>query len=188
MKGKFLLSVLTLIFPVSLAAQVTTPAADTPIPFQRYEVFAGADYISANQVKNSSALVGFNVGADAKLVKWFGGEVDFGDFVYSTSKLVSPTTTTFMAGPQFFIPSDKITGFVHILFGGEHTSNANIKPNISFAYAVGGGVEYALSNRFSVRVSGDAILSATTQDPNNLGNSPHTYSNGRASGGVAYHF
>lgn len=188
MKGKFLLSVLTLIFPASLAAQVTTPPADAPIPFQRYEVFAGADYISANQVKNSSALVGFNVGADAKLVKWFGGEIDFGDFVYSTSSLAAPRTTTLMAGPQFFIPSDKITGFIHVLFGGEHNSNAGIKPDISFAYALGGGVEYALSNHLSVRVSGDAILSATTQDPNNLGFSPHTYSNGRASGGVAYHF
>ena len=189
MKGKLFLSLLALCSPLSLAAQVATPAAaDTPVPFQRYEVFAGADYISANQVKGSSALVGFNVGADAKLSKWFGGEVDFGDYPSSSGKLASPTVTTFLAGPQLFIPSDSITGFFHVLFGGQHTGNAGVKPDIAFAYAIGGGVEYAFSKRLSFRASGDAILAASVQDPNNQGFSPHTRSNGRAMGGIAYHF
>jgi len=65
-KGKFLLSVFALVLPVSLAAQVAKPTtAAEANTFQRYEVFAGAAYSSANQVKGSSALVARNVGVDA---------------------------------------------------------------------------------------------------------------------------
>jgi hypothetical protein len=188
-KGKFFLSVLALFLPVSLAAQVkpTTPA-DTSSGLSRYEIFAGADYISANQVKSSSALIGFNAGGSAKLAKWFGGVVDFGDYPASHGALVAPTVTTFLAGPEFYIPSGSLTGFVHVMFGGEHTSNASVKPDVAYAYAFGGGVEWAFAKKLSLRLSGDAILAATVQDQDNLGYSPHTRTNGRASAGIAYHF
>jgi hypothetical protein len=186
-KGTFFLSVLALL-PMSLAGQVAKPAsADTAPEYARYEVFAGADYTSANQVKSSSALIGGNVGADAKLRKWFGGVVDFGDYSDSHG-LATPTVTTFLAGPEFYIPSGNLTGFLHVLFGGAHTSNANEKPDISFAYAVGGGFEYTLTKHLAARISGDDILSSFVQDPTNQGFSPHTRSNARASGGIAYRF
>jgi hypothetical protein len=186
-KGTFFLSVFALL-PLSLAAQVAKPAAaDTAPEFTRYEVFAGADYSAANQVKSSSALIGGNVGADAKLKKWFGGVVDFGDYTDSHG-LATPTVTTFLAGPEFYIPSGRLTGFLHVMFGGAHTSNAGVKPDISFAYAVGGGFEYTLTNHWAARVSGDDILSSFVQDPTDQGFSPHTRSNARASGGVAYRF
>ena len=187
MTGKFLLSVFALL-PISLFGQTAKPAAaDTEPEFARYEIFAGADYSSANQVKSSSALVGGNVGADAKLRKWFGGVVDFGDYTDSHG-LVTPTVTTFLAGPEFYIPSDKLTGFLHVMFGGAHTSNAGTTPDISFAYAVGGGFEYQLKRHWAVRISGDDILSSFVQSYGAPGESPHTRSNGRASGGIAYRF
>jgi hypothetical protein len=187
-KGKFFLSVLALFLPVSLSAQVTTPtAADTSSALSRYEVFADADYMGANQVQSSSALIGFDVGGSAKLAKWFGGTVDFGQYSYGHG-LAKPTTDTFLAGPEFYIPSESLTGFFHVLFGGEHTGNASIKPDVSYAYAFGGGVEWAFKKHLSLRLAGDAILSATTQDINNLSYSPHTHSDARASGGIAYHF
>jgi hypothetical protein len=186
-KGKFFLAAFALL-PMSLFGQVAKPAAaDTAPEFARYEIFAGANYSGANQVKSSSALVGFNVGGDAKLRKWFGAVADFGQYGDSHG-LVSPTVTTFLAGPEFYIPSDRITGFLHVMFGGAHTSNAGEKPDISFAYAVGGGFEYTFTRHLAARVSGDAVLSSFVQDPNNLGDSPHTRSNARASGGVAYRF
>jgi hypothetical protein len=186
-KCKFLLSAFALL-PISLFGQVAKPAAaDTAPEFARYEIFAGADYSSANQAKSSSALVGFNVGADAKLKKWFGGVVDFGQYGDSHG-LVTPTVTTFMAGPEFYIPSDRITGFLHVMFGGEHTGNAGETPDISFAYAVGGGIEYALKKHWAVRVSGDDVLSSFVQSYGTPGESPHTRANARASGGVAYRF
>jgi hypothetical protein len=190
-KGKFLLSAFALLLPMSVAGQVARPTTnDAPAPFYRYEVFAGADYMGANQVKSSSALIGGNGGASAKLKPWFGATVDFGDYPASATShgLVKPTVTTFMAGPEFYIPADNLTGFFHVLFGGEHTGNANVTPDISFAYAVGGGFEYKVKKRWALRISGDAILSASVQDPTNEGFSPHTKSDARASAGVAYHF
>jgi hypothetical protein len=190
-KGKFLLSVFAFLLPMSLAAQVAKPAADTAPAFNRYEIFAGVDYSGANQVKSSSALIGGNVGVSAKLVKWFGGTADFGDYgVSATSNgLVKPTVTTFLAGPEFYIPADSLTGFIHVLFGGAHTGGVSgITPDVSFAYAVGGGFEYTVAKHLAVRVSGDDIVSSFQDEGTNVGESAHARSNARASAGVAYRF
>jgi hypothetical protein len=190
MKGKFLLSAFAFLLPMSLAAQVAKPAADTAPAFNRYEVFAGVDYMAANQVKSSSALIGGNGGVSAKLVKWFGGTVDFGDYPASATShgLVKPNVTTFMAGPEFYIPADSITGFFHVLMGGQHTGNVGSRPDIAFAYGVGGGFEYTVKAHWAVRVSGDGIIASTVLDPTNQGFSPHRNVNARASAGVAYRF
>jgi len=191
-KGKFLLSVFAFLLPAALSGQVAKPeAADTANAFSRYEVFAGVDYSGANQVLGASALIGGNVGAEAKLKRWFGGTVDFGEYgVNATSTAhASPTVTTFLAGPEFYIPADNLTGFIHVMFGGAHTGGVGAQPDISFAYAVGGGFEYALSKRLSLRVSGDDIISSFVQETaGQSGFSPHSRSNARASAGVAYRF
>ena len=185
MKGKFLLSVVALLLPVSMMAQTAKPAVAPD--FSRYEAFGGFAYSSANQVKGSSALLGFNLGADAKLKKWFGGTVDFGQY-QASSGVAKPTVTTFLAGPEVYIPADNLTGFFHVMFGGAHTGNVGAKPDIAFAYAVGGGFEYALSNRWAIRASGDGIVSSFVLDPQNLGYSPHSRVNPRATFGIGYHF
>ncbi|WP_263358307.1 outer membrane protein [Acidicapsa ligni] len=196
MKGKFLLLMFTAfasLLPVSLAGQVakpTAPGADTINVFHRYDAFAGVDYSSANQVLGSSALIGFNVGADAKLKPWFGGVVDFGYYgINATSTThASPTMTTVLAGPEVYIPADKLTGFFHVMFGGAHTGNVGTTPNVSFAYAIGGGLSYSLTPRWSARVSGDGILSSFVQAPSGSGESAHMRVNPRATLGVSYSF
>jgi opacity protein-like surface antigen len=191
-KGTFLLSVVAVLLPVSMAGQVAAkPAVDAGPEFSRYEAFAGAAYSSANQVKGSSALIGFNVGAAAKLKKWFGGTIDFGDYLTTATSQthVNPTITTILAGPEFYIPSDRLTGIVHVMFGGSHVGGiTGEKPDISFTYAVGGGFEYTLTKHLSVRVTGDDIVSSFVLDPNNQGFSPHSRANARAVGGFAYRF
>lgn len=192
MKGKFWLSLVAMALPVALGgqtvlAQVVKPVADTAPALQRYEVYAGAAYSSANQVKGSSALVGFNIGADAKLKKWFGGVVDYG-YYSGSSGVAKPTVTTFLAGPEFSIPSDSLTGFFHVMFGGAHTNYPGEVPDVSFAYAVGGGFSYKVKEHWAVRLSGDAIISSFVLDPNKQGFSPHARSNGRAVAGLAYRF
>jgi hypothetical protein len=186
-KGKFLLSAVAMLFPVSMMGQILKPATDAPLEFQRYEVFAGADYSGANQAKSSSALIGGNVGVSAKLKRWIGGSADFGYYSFSHGD-VKPTVTSFLAGPEVYIPADNLTGFFHVLLGGEHTAGIGAKPDVSFATGVGGGFEYAFNRRLSLRISGDGIFSSFVEDPQNLGNSPHLRVNARASGGVAYHF
>jgi hypothetical protein len=191
-KGKFLLSAfascaLALGFSMSSAAQVAKPATDAVAELQRYEAYVTAAYSSANQVKGSSALIGFNAGVDAKLKKWFGGTVDFGQYANSTG-VAKPTVTTLLAGPEFYIPSGNLTGFAHVLFGGAHTGGVTTNPDISFAYGVGGGFQYAVSPHLSIRVSGDGIRSSFTAIPFVLGDSPHSRLNARATGGIAYRF
>ncbi len=194
MKGKFLLFVVGGLVMASSVATVASAqvaakplATDAPVELERYEAFAGAAYSSANQVKSSSALIGFNVGASAKLKKWFGGTVDFGQYANSTGR-VKPNVTTLLAGPEFYIPADNLTAFAHVMFGGAHTGGVSIGPDIAFAYAVGGGIEYAVSKRLAIRVSGDGITSSFTTIPYISASSPHPHLNARATGGIAYHF
>jgi opacity protein-like surface antigen len=191
-KGTFLLSAFVFVLPMTLSAQVAKPvAAETAPAFNRYEIFAGADYMGANQVvESSSALIGGNVGASAKLAKWFGGTVDFGDYpAQATSNgILKPTVTTLLAGPEFYIPADNLTGFVHVLFGGQHTGGVDSKPDIAYAFAIGGGFEYAVGKHWAIRISGDGVRSSSVLDPTNSGYSPHPFTNARATGGVAYRF
>ena len=192
MKGKFLLSAFALILPMSAAAQVAKPAAtDVPDKLLRYEVFGGVDYSGDNEVKSASALIGGNVGVSAKLVKWFGATADFGDYgAQATDKgLVKPNQTTFLAGPEFYIPADNITGFIHVLMGGAHTGGVTGTPDVSFAFGVGGGFEYAFNKRLALRITGDGIRSAFQQETGGVTfASPHSHTNARASAGVAWHF
>jgi hypothetical protein len=183
----FAVSALALGFSMSSTAQVAKPATDAVVEFQRYEAYITAAYSSANQVKSSSALIGFNAGANAKLKKWFGGTADFGQYANSTGT-AKPTVTTLLAGPEFYIPSGNLTGFVHVLFGGAHTGGVATNPDISFAYGVGGGFEYSVSKRLAIRVSGDGITSSFTSIPYVAGDSPHSHLNARATGGIAYRF
>ena len=188
MKGKFLLSVVTLFLPLTLAGQVAKPTStDAGVDFDRYEVYAAAAYSSANQVKGSSALIGGNVGVDAKLKRWVGGAVDFG-YYGASSGVQTPTVTTFLAGPEIYIPADNLTGFFHVLLGGAHTAGVNAKPDVSFATAIGGGFDYAVSKHLALRISGDGILSSFTPIPFAAGDSAHLRVNARATGGVAYRF
>jgi hypothetical protein len=190
-KGTFLLSAVAMFLPMTLLGQVAKPTTDAPPPLSKYEVFAGVDYSGANQVKGSSALIGFNVGGSAKLIKWFGATVDVGDYLStaSSNSHVSPTQVTELAGPEFYIPADSLTGFFHVLLGGAHTGGiTGGKPDFSFAYGVGGGFEYAFNKKLSLRIAGDGIVSSYVIDPNNAGFSPHSHSNARATAGIGYHF
>lgn len=181
---------------MSAAAQVASPVArpaatDLPDKLLRYEVFAGADYSGDNQVKSASALIGGNGGVSAKLVKWFGATADFGDYSAQATNngLVKPNQTTFLAGPEFYIPADNLTGLVHVMFGGAHTGGVTGTPDVSFAFAVGGGFEYAFNKRLALRITGDGIRSSFQQETGGVTfASPHPHTNARASAGVAWHF
>ncbi len=184
-KGKFLLFAIALGLPLAAAAQDSKPAAAPT--FERYELGVSAAYSSANQAKGSSALVGGSAFADYKLKPWFGAEADFGYYGASYTS-VQPTMTTFLAGPSLFLPSDKLIGNLHVLFGGAHTGNVGATPNISFAWAVGGGFEYQLRNHFYLKLAGDGIFSSFVLDPTNQHLSANLRVNPRATAGVAYHF
>ncbi len=206
MKRTFLLSILAMVpaalLPLAAAAQVSQPSSapstDETAKTYKYEAYVGYSYTSLNQVNQSRyGLSGFNASITRDFGRYFGVTAEGGYYRYPFSTpVVTGTTTTPSVESVLFGPVihaeiyGKVSGFVHVLLGGEHTAGEQQTPNISFAGGPGGGLEYALSPRLSLRATGDVIgasFSLTNNTPQ-LSNSPHKTWDSRGSFGVVYHF
>ena len=100
------------------------------------------------------------------------------------------TLTTFTAGPRLWLPRRKVHIFGQALFGFAHGSNSEFPQNNalvpsanSFALDLGGGADYPIGDRFSVRVLQLDYL--RTSLPNN---STDWQNNLRIGAGVTLHF
>jgi len=165
-------------------------------PSYKYEVFGGYAYTSLNQVNQSrSGLQGGEISITRDWGRYFGITADgayykqpFTTPVVENSKL-TPSVYSVLAGPVFHANIwGKYSGFVRALIGVEHTGGELQRPSISFAGGAGGGMEYAVTPRFSVRVSGDAIAASFTFASPPPGASPHMSRDARAAIGVVYRF
>jgi hypothetical protein len=186
------------LMPLAAASQVAPVrgprSASLEGPSYKWEAFAGYGYTSLNQVNQSrSGLQGVNVSLTRDWGKYFGVTADGAYYKYP---LVSgnpgdPSVDAVLFGPvvhgQLF---RNISGFAHGLLGGEHSGGESQTPNISFAGGGGGGLEYRLGPRLSLRASGDDIASSFSLTGNTpaLGYSPHRHWNSRAAFGVVYRF
>ena len=206
MKRKFLLSILALVpaalLPLAATCQVApargSRSADQNEPSYKYSVYAGFGYISLNQVNESrSGLFGGEVYATRNFGKYFGVVADGGYYKYPythpaiENSTLTPSIYTLMFGPELHgVLYGKYGGFIHGLIGGEHTGGNSQTPSISLAGGFGGGMEYTLTPRLSVRASGDYIGASFTFTGNTpaLGYSPHLTWNDRASIGAVYRF
>jgi hypothetical protein len=164
----------------------------------KYEVYAGYAYTSLNQVNQSRyGLQGVNVSLTRDFGRYFGvtAEGDFYNKSFGSPEVVNstinPSVTSVLFGPVIHANIyGHFDGFLHGLLGGEHTGGESQTPNISFAGGFGGGMDYSLTNHFSLRASGDIIgasFSLTGNSPQ-LANSPHRTWDSRASIGAVYHF
>jgi hypothetical protein len=197
---KFLLSTLAAIpavlLPLTAAAQVSSPSDSAPeektAPEYRYAASVGYGYTSLNQVNQSrSGLQGVEASVTRDWGKHFGLIADgaFYKYAIKTGNPGTPSVDMVLFGP--FLHANlygKVSGFVRGTIGGEHTGGESENPNVSFAGGFGGGMDYALTPRISLRASGDDILSSFVQDPQHLGYSTHRRGNGRAAFSVVYHF
>ena len=206
MKRTLLLSFLAVVpaalMPLAAASQVApvrgSRSASQGESSYKYEVFAGYGYTSLNQVNQSrSGLQGVNLSVTRDWGKYFGITADGGYYRFPIShpivvgSTLTPSVDTVLLGPVVRAEVwGKFSGFAHGLLGGEHTGGENQTPNISFAGGAGGGLEYKLGPRLSVRASGDEIASSFSLTGNSpaLGYSPHRHWNSRASFGVVYRF
>lgn len=206
MKRMLSVSILAVIsaalLPLAATSQVSPTrghhATDTGDRTFKYEVYAGYAYTSLNQVNQSRyGLQGINVSVTRDWGKYFGvtAEGDFFKFPFSNPVVLGsnakPSVESVLAGPVIHAALyGKFSGFAHVLLGGEHTAGESETPNISFAGGPGGGLEYSLSPRLSLRASGDLIGASFSLTGNTaeLGNSPHRTWDSRASIGAVYRF
>src|SRR5580658_999553 len=202
----FLFSFLALVpaalLPLAATSQVSSTSgsnsSDQPEKTYKYEVYAGYAYTSLNQVNQSRfGLQGVNLSVTRDWGKYFGvtAEGDYYRFPFGSPEVVGSTTKpqveSVLFGPVLHANIyGHYSGFVHGLLGGEHTGGESQTPNISFAGGIGGGVEYSLTPRFSIRASGDIIGASfsLTGNSTELSNSPHRSWDSRASIGAVYHF
>ena len=200
MRKKFLLSILAMVpaafMPLAATGQAS-PAADRPEPSYKYEAYAGYAYTSLNQVIQSRyGLQGFNLSITRDWGKYFGviGEGSF--YKYPSSSATpgnpgDPSVSAVLFGPTVHAPLySHLSLFVDVLAGGEHTGGENITPKVSFAGGFGGGLDYRLTSRISMRASGERIGDSFSLNGNTpgLAYSPHLHWNARATIGVVYRF
>ncbi|MGA9673010.1 MAG: hypothetical protein WBQ94_27670 [Terracidiphilus sp.] len=205
MKRTLLLSILAVIpaalTPLSASSQILPhpkAASQGDEPTYKYRVYAGYAYTALNQVTQSrSGLQGVEAAVSRDFGRYFALTADGSFYKYAfsspeiTNSTLKPSVDMVLFGPELHANLySKTNGFFHGLLGGEHVGGTSQTPNISFAGGVGGGLEYQLSPRLSVRASGDVILQSFSVVGNSaaLGYSPHETRSARATVGVAYHF
>lgn len=182
--------------PLAAASQVAPDRAPRPATDSNYKYlfYAGAAYTSLNQVNQSRyGLIGANLEVSRNFGRFFAITAD-GAF-YSTSvgsgNPGKPSVDQVLFGPELHGNIvDKWSIFARALLGGEHTGGEGQTPDISFAGGAGVGVEYAVTPRWVLRLSGDDIAASFSVNNNTPAQSysPHMTRNARASIGIGYRF
>ncbi len=158
------------------------------------DVFAGYSYVRANpstsgdnfSLNGGSASVAYNFN------NWLSGVADFGGY-HSTNGLDSGlegTLSTYLFGPRVsYRRFGRVTPFGEVLFGVAHTGASLLNTTNSqnaFAMTVGGGVDYRVSSRFSIRpLKVDYLL--TRFNELNINNAQNQ-NNLRVSTGIVFRF
>jgi opacity protein-like surface antigen len=119
------------------------------------------------------------------------------DLAYSRGSDVNGTThhadaLTYMAGPVYYVTRrERLSTFVHVVGGGARVTGILISPKgVTKGYinepavALGGGVEYQLSQRWSVRGTGDYVRASFLTSPTTFGG----LNNFRATASIVYNF
>ena len=187
MKLPVVVCLLALVSLFGAAAQ----AQDVP----KFDVFAGYSYVRANPATSGIDSFSMNGGSASIAYNanhWFGAVADFAG--YHTNNIlgtgVDGTLSTYLFGPRISYRHDsRITPFGQVLFGVAHIAGDNglafSTSNNSFAMAIGGGVDFKVSHRFSIRpVHVDYLMTHF----NELGTGAQNQNNLRVSTGVVFHF
>jgi opacity protein-like surface antigen len=97
---------------------------------------------------------GWNAALDGYFNKNFGITADFSG-AYKSENGADVKIHSYMFGPTLRMPGEKVTPFVHALFGGAHASGSALGMSAAsngFAYAFGGGLDLNAGKNFAIRV------------------------------------
>ena len=126
--------------------------------FPRGEVFVGYSYLSVDTGPSSSrkGLNGWNGQASVNLNRWFGLTADFGGY-YGSPFHVSVHDYSFLFGPTLTYRAEHVAPFIHALVGadqfGASTGAGGSGSDTGFAWAVGGGLDLPINQRFGIRLA-----------------------------------
>ena len=178
--------------------------------YSQWEIFGGGSYLNTNSstvpLGNGANFVlneagyGWHFTLAENKFGWLGGILDFsGDYSNQTVNFGTATSPLnvrfngsaypFLFGPRFYLRnSSRIVPFGDALIGGVHirakaASATDATSKTTWAYALGGGVDYNVTSMVAIRVQGDWIRAhfpeSLTVDSQNL------Y---RASAGIVFKF
>jgi opacity protein-like surface antigen len=186
MKWKVVVSLLAFLFSFGGVAF----AQDTP----KVDIFAGYSFLRENPSTSGVSSFSLN-GGSASLAynanNWLSGVADFGG--YHNGNILGTgadgTLSTYLFGPRVsYRHFDRLTPFGEVLFGLAHASASIAGTGASdnaFAMTLGGGVDYKLSDHFSIRpVKVDYLMTRFKE----AGASAQTQNNLRVSTGIVFHF
>ncbi len=186
MKLRFVVSLLAVVtvFGLSASAQ-EIPKIDTSFNYS---------YVRANPA--TSGFGGFNLnGGSASAAynfrDWLSGVAEFGGYHVGSANGVNVDSnmTTYLFGPRVTYRRSRLSPFAHVLFGPAHAGSgvfATSNSHTAFATALGGGVDWKVRDRFSIRpVQFDYLL---THFPEITNGNNQTQNNLRVSTGIVFHF
>jgi hypothetical protein len=183
-----------LVVPIALSAQVLQSAYGNPT----FELYGGYSYVfvpydSTSQTPIHGGMNGWDSSLRAPLPfvpSWLGVKGDVSGFYRSDGALdLNPHAYFFLLGPQITAHRGRSTVWVHGLAGSAHLNNAalpSLTSNSTFALALGGGGDFALSHRFAWRISLDYYnthFHSSDSAVNQIANS-----NGRVTTGPVFRF
>jgi hypothetical protein len=147
MKKYVVILAVLLIGALPLLAQDQTP---------RVEVFGGYSYVSVDTGPSTSrkGLNGWNGQLDLNLNRWLGLTGDFGGY-YGSPFNVSVHDYSFLFGPTLTYRAEHVAPFLHALAGVDHVNvgtAAGSGSDTKFAWAVGGGIDLPINQRFGIRL------------------------------------
>jgi hypothetical protein len=192
LKRTFVLSALAALLSVAAVAQTDQPGP-APAPY-KYEAYAGFAYTSLNQVDLSRhGLMGAKVSLTRNWGKYFGlaGTGDYYKWATGSGNPGHPWVYSFMVAPEAHADLwGPLSGFVFGEVGVEHTGGESMSPDTSFAGGFGIGMSWRLSDRWSIRTSGDRVAASFSPNHNTpqLAYSTHRTWNARATIGPVFRF
>lgn len=173
MRKSFRVGALLAIFGLALPAMAQDEAP-------KAEVYAGYDYARVNDLGTSFNFNGGSGQLAYNANHWLGIVGDLGG--YYTSNGFHAGIFSYLFGPRISLRGrGKLTPFAQVLFGGARSIDNS--PLNAFAMTAGGGIEYRISEHFSIRpVQAEYWLTKFTDGLNNRQN------NFRYSAGIIFRF
>jgi opacity protein-like surface antigen len=141
--SKFVLGILVLSTAVLSAQEAYTPRYEVGLNYSGVHVNAANGSESGNG-NGGSGYFEYNLTNSLGLVGDFGGYAN-------TRSSINEKLLTYMFGPRWNWRHSRLTPYTQALFGGGYAWNASVNTQNAFAFAVGGGLDYRLTDRFAIK-------------------------------------